>query len=230
MWLRGSIIIILLLSVTCQSGWGQIVPNPIKGRTVGLYFSKKGFVFSSEYNQLFAALLQHEDSLDLSEENLKTAASIAFGNFLCRSFDVQLGTDAAVFLNSNPKMAKSVIAAYKPDGFQFRLLKPHLPNQMEYLLLIENFNCTVRTAPSLATYSNQLYAFKRKIREADLTLKLYDVRTEHMVGNVTVHYSDDNSPPTLRYITTSDPRTGASAWLAKVMDLGLTLLFDNMKE
>lgn len=204
----------------------QVLETPLEGRTVGLYLSKKGINFTKDYYQSFAAFLLREDSLDLSDENLKTAFTVALGNFLSRKFEERLGVDSVYYLNTSPAAVKAITNGYRPEGFNLKGVKAAVPEKVDYLLMIETFKCAVRGAPSLVTYSNRLYSMNRKVRYADVTLKLYDLRGNRPPLTATVRYSDDAPAPSAPYLTLGGTQTGAAVWISKVLDSGLYRLFN----
>lgn len=133
--------------------------KPLAGKAIAVYVSKKNLTFDAPYFKQLAYYLQANDSLGLSEEELKLGVTIKFGHFLQQELARETGA-SVVFLNAEPALAKSFLEYYDDTRPNPRAAS-YLP-KIDFLFTVSSINLSTVTETQLWVISNKLVNEKRK--------------------------------------------------------------------
>ncbi|MCZ2355942.1 MAG: hypothetical protein LC115_04515 [Bacteroidia bacterium] len=139
------------------SGFSQ--HNSLSGKTVAVYISKKNLLFDAAYFKPLAYYLQVNDSLGLSEEDLKLGVSVKLGYFLQQEIARLTGAHV-IFLNADPALAKPFLEYYD-DSRPNPRLNTYLP-KVDYIFYVSAINLSTITESQLWVISNKLINEKKK--------------------------------------------------------------------
>ena len=153
-WLAGMAFLFIIngLSLFSQN-------KPLEGKTIAVYTSKKNLTFDAPYFKPLAYYLQVNDSLGLSEEDLKLGVTIKFGHFLQQEIERITGA-RVIFLNAEPSLAK-VFQEYYDETRPNPRVSSYLP-KIDYFFTVSNINLSTITETQLWVISNKLVNEKKK--------------------------------------------------------------------
>jgi hypothetical protein len=206
---------------TCHAQLTQLA-----GKRVAVYISKKRLSFTPEFNQLFASYVNNDDSLGLSEEDIKLAFTIRLGTFLTDAFNRELGTDSSYFLNATPGIGQRFVKSYgaNPEAIwsqadEFKRLKT------DYIFLVDEMQCYTELRKSLLAYSNQLVTEHRRARMVQLKAQIYDVNTHERAAEIDLLFDQEKSRPKAQFLAPEGAAKSANTLLSGVFNLALERLF-----
>jgi len=119
-------------------------------KKVGIIISRKNLQIDSYHSKFWASYLQINDSLGLTEENLKTAVTIKLGQLLIHWFSLYLKATEVHFLNEGKKFENLV------KSYPFKD-KPDTPIPLDYIFCIDQLFLYSIKEKVVLTLSNKLF-------------------------------------------------------------------------
>jgi hypothetical protein len=120
-----------------------------QNKTIGILISRKNLFIDDYSAKFWASYLQINDSLGLSEENLKTAVSIKLGQLITQWFKLHLKAYHVYFLNEG-KQFENLIKDYPFHA------KPSSPLSFDYIFCIDQVHWLSKKEKILFTVSNKM--------------------------------------------------------------------------
>ena len=196
------------------------------GKRVAVYVSKKKLSFTPEFNKIFAAYLSTDDSLGLSEEDLKLAFTIRLGTFLTDAFNRELKTDSSYFLNATPGIGERFVKTYATNPAGIWALQGELQRlHTDYVFVVDQMNCYTETRKTVIAVSNQLVPEFRKARLVRLTAHVYEVSTRAEAASIELVFDQERTKPQAKYLSPDGKAVNATTLLTGVFNLALERLF-----
>lgn len=213
-----------LLLFLCCAGLAQLLaaqngppPNALAGKRVAVYVSKKGVMFSEQYNKMLGHYLTQQDSLGLSEEEIRQGVSIKLGNDLVALLQEKFKTKQAYFINAMPELARAVIAA--GDGAEsLRDAAPLLEAQTDYVLVLEQYYLTGEYRNAVYTISNRMYNERRFAQLAFVTARVYDGRGQLVHQLISHTFDGDRVANATAYYTPAPDAGPAQRHNARILN------------
>jgi len=211
--------------------WGQVGPEtPFAGHRVAVYVSKKNLAVANSLKPPIAAFLQLEDSLGLTEENIRLAFSVKLGNYLTQGLSRELHADSSYFLNATPALAQKFVPLYtanrwtpeRPSSTEL-LSSLWLPNT-RYLLALDSLSLHTETRRAYFAISNRITTERREVIVARAAFRVFEVPSGQLVASAHYTYDTERSPEPTPYITSAGQSTPAVAFLDEVVNEGLQRL------
>ena len=168
-------------------------PNPFLNKRIGVYISKKNLKFNTEYYKTLSAFIGQEDTIGLSSQEINLGMSVRLGMYLTEKLTKVFKADSAFFVNENPNIARGFLKVYNNPNVGINSLLKTLPQRIDYILILEGLNLYTEDRNNLATYSNQIFTQKRKIKRADLTLRILNLKTGKLSPPTVVNFDEENS-------------------------------------
>ena len=122
----------------------------LEQKKVGILISRKNLFIDGYQAKFWASYLQINDSLGLSEENLKTAVTIKLGQLYTQWFKEYLKVSEVYFLNEGKKF-ENIIKNYPFHE------KPHLPIPLDYIFCVDPIYLFSQKEKVVLTLSNKLF-------------------------------------------------------------------------
>lgn len=202
--------------------------TPLSGSEVALYFSKKNLSYPPHYAKAFAAFVQQEDSLGLSDEALKLAYSIQAGNYLTQQLQA-LGSPRSWFAASRPEVAQALIRSYQPgQPISASSLRAQLAGA-DYLLAIDSLIYRQEKRRNLLVYSNQIIDQPRNVEVVRMQVRLVNLQSGAVYA-YTATYDADKAPGVPVFINWQAETRPAARMLALLLDQALLHLFIQLSE
>lgn len=122
----------------------------LKNKKIGILISKKNLWIDNYQAKYWSSYLQINDSLDLSEENLRTAATIKLGQLLVNWFKEFLFASDVYFLNEGKKFEPIV------KSYPFQNPPPNIIS-LDYIFCIDTLYFYSQKEKTVFAISNKLY-------------------------------------------------------------------------
>ncbi len=123
----------------------------LEQKKVGILISRKNLFIDGYQAKFWASYLQINDSLGLSEENLKTAVTIKLGQLYTQWFKEYLNVSEVYFLNEGKKFENVV------KNYPFHE-KPLLYVPLDYIFCIDPIQLFSKKEKVVFTLSNKLFS------------------------------------------------------------------------
>ncbi len=137
-------------------------------KKVGILVSKKNLKIDGYQAKYWASYLQMNDTIGLTEENLKTAVTIKLGQLIAQWFHQYLKTSEVYFLNEGKKF-EAIVKSYP---FQE---KPQLPLPLDYVLCIDTINLYSIKEKIVLSFSNKLFTEYQTKMYIEGNLSVYQI-------------------------------------------------------
>lgn len=213
------IIFILLFLTSWQLSAAPTDNNPFLNKRVGVYVSKKNMKFSTDYYKILSAFIGQNDTIGLTSQDIYLGMSVRIGDFLTKVIDTSFKPDSVFFINENPLIAKSFVNAYSSNGAGMATFYKTLPPRMDFIFIVDGLNLYTEDRSNLATYSNQIFTQKRKVKKGTITLKLLDIKTGKFSSPIIIDFDEENSRSDSNTILTSGETNVGTLFITKIFNL-----------
>lgn len=150
--------------------------NLFKGKTVGIYFSKKGFDYSGNYAIPLTQFLKTHRGKEAVVEDLKLESIIAMGQKLSGQFAGATGADSAYFLNENPVLGREFIRAFRSQSDTLDSLGPGF-NHTDLILVVNPIMLGSRKNPVVYVRSNRIINKQEIVLNGRMMFSVFDAKT-----------------------------------------------------
>lgn len=219
------ILLPFLLCLLAPLGYGQtaadstpVADGPFAGQTVGIYLSRKGFSFSSEYYLRFAHFAQAEDSLGLAYEDLKLALLVKLGFYLEGFVQGPLGAEKAYFANSYPELAGSLVQHAGNPSAGAADIKNRALTGTDYIVLLDSMQFSVTPRTSVYSYSNQVYSERRVVDLAQVHARILHLPSGRLVHSQVLDFDVDKTPEQQYFRPIKQAQSPGEAILLRVLN------------
>ncbi len=170
----------LLVSILGLSSLMGQQTDPLAGKTIAVYFSKKAYHFDRPYHHYLSQFIGAAEGEDILIDDLKLQSLIAIG----KRFAAQLGAaseaDSAFFLNEQPEMARAFIEGYSIDQHDMLPLGSSFTG-VDLVLVVNPFQLFSERRPVVLTRSNRLVTKYDNVKKAKLSTELWDPSTGRLI-------------------------------------------------
>lgn len=182
-----SILLFVFSSLNC---FAQFNKESLHDKVIGVYFSKKNFTLTLDHAYHLNHFVKVKDTLLLPDEDLKLAAIIKLGTQFTFQLKNLLHEDSTYFLNAEPVLASDFLKAYNGETFDQGKIGQNL-YQTDYILIIDSIELNAYPVSSVYVVSNKMKVDKRMVRTAELSAKMYDVKSKIMYPSIKALYNED---------------------------------------
>lgn len=208
-----------VVSVVSAVPKAPIDTNPFLNKRVGVYVSKRNMKFTTDYYKILSAFIGQNDTIGLSTQDIHLGMSVRLGDYLTRVIENSFNPDSVFFINENPLIAKSFVNAYSFGGNGMAAFYKTLPPRMDFIFIVDGLYLYTEDRSNLATYSNQIFTQKRKVKKGTLTLKLLDIKTGKFSSPITIDFDEENSRTDNNTILTSGETNVGTIFISKIFNL-----------
>lgn len=175
-------LVILLISILSSGALHAQTSDPLEGKTIAVYFSKKAFHFDRPYHHFLSQFIGKAEGEDILIDDLKTQALVAIGQRFSNQLAGASSADSAFFLNEQPEMARAFIEGYSTMDHEMDPLGKSL-NGVDLVLVVNPFQLLSKRIPVVLTRSNRLVTTYDWIKHAKLSMELWDPAAGRLVQN-----------------------------------------------
>ncbi len=173
-------LILLLISILTGGIAYAQSSDPLEGKTVAVYFSKKAFHFDRPYHHFLSQFIGKAEGEDILIDDLKLQSLVAIGKRFSSQLANASTADSAFFLNEEPEMARAFIQGYSTDEHDMLPLGAIMEG-VDLILVVNPLQLLSKRTPVVLTRSNRLVTTYDFVKHARLSIELWDPTRGQMV-------------------------------------------------
>jgi len=189
------LIIVLLFDWNGASAKSESLMPSLKGKRVGVYVSSKGFSFDEALDmQVTQFLTIGEDRSYVGR--LKPELMIRLGWLLTEQIQQLAQTDTVHFLNADPPRGFAFREIYDVENNRVQKTLPESLNDLDYVLVINEFELAYRFHRSSYVRSNRMITERITVKTTSLSLTTFALGKAQQGSTIQVCYdAQKNSKP-----------------------------------
>ncbi len=168
-------------------------PFPLRGKTVAVYISRKGFTFDDHYRIPLSQFIMADQGREIDIEDLKSQTLISLGALFTSQLAAATQAKSAYFLNASPDSARAFMGAYNADSNQLGGLGTAL-GSTDYILVINPLILGSYKTSSVYSQSNRIITRQVFKKTARVRMELFEPR-EGLRMRVTETCVDERNMP-----------------------------------
>jgi hypothetical protein len=150
-------------------------PFPLSGKTVAVYFSRKGFNFDDHYRIPLSQFVLADQGREIDIEDLKSQTLVSLGALFSAQLAQATQAKQVYFLNASPDSARSFMEAYDVDSNRLTAMGAAL-GETDYILVVNPLLLGSYKTSSVYSRSNRIITQQVFKKTARARMELFDPR------------------------------------------------------
>lgn len=173
-------LVLLLISILSCGSVNAQAADPLEGKTIAIYFSKKAFHFDRPYHHFLSQFIGKAEGEDILIDDLKLQSLVAIGERFSSQMAQASSADSAFFLNERPEMARAFIEGYSTVDHEMVPVGASMQG-VDLVLVVNPLQLLSKRTPVVLTRSNRLVTTYDYIKHAKLSIELWDPASGKLV-------------------------------------------------
>jgi hypothetical protein len=169
------LLVFLSLGLVPQLGAQNDSPFPLRGKTVAVYLSRKGFQFDEHYRIPLSQFILADQGREIDIEDLKSQTLISLGALFSAQLAAATQAQSVYFLNAAPDSARAFMEGYDADSNRLAPLGNAL-GATDYILVVNPLILGSYKTSSVYSQSNRIVTRQVYKKTARVRMELFDPR------------------------------------------------------
>ena len=165
--------LLLACSMVLHAQTDAPTTEPLKGKRVAVYFSKKHFSFDDNYRIPLSQFIKSDEGDAAEIENIKLQTLVALGTLFSQQLRKPAMADSVYFLNEFPELAQAFIEQYSADDHSLGAIGQRFAGT-DYILVVNPFILGSYKTSSVYSRSNRIITEQIVVKTARLRMELFD--------------------------------------------------------